>query len=225
VVVRLRYPSPARSLSSADSSSDAGTGPIRISIVLGTKDGIVQPTFRRYVPALAALLSLASLALVFGAVLGAIPGSLLPRSAALLEAIPHLNAAISAAAIAVIAVGLRAIRRRNVPGHRRAMLSGLGLFAAFLVLYLYRVAILGPSHFEGPQWVATYVYLPILGVHVLLAIVCVPLLYYVVLLALTRPVAAIPDTPHPRVGRVTAVLWLASFALGLVVYAMLYWLY
>jgi len=185
----------------------------------------VQRSIRQHVPALAALLSLVSLALVFGAVLGAIPGSMLPRSPALLGVIPHLNAAISATAIAVITVGLRAIRSHDVARHRRAMLSGLGLFAAFLVLYLYRVSILGPSHFEGSQWVATFVYRPILAVHILLAIVCVPLLYYVVLLALTRPVAAIPDTPHPRVGRVTAVLWLASFALGLLVYAMLYWLY
>ena len=184
----------------------------------------MQRSIRQHVPAIAALLSLVSLALVFGAVLGAIPRSMLPRSPRLLGVIPHLNAAISATAIGVIAVGLRAIRRHDVARHRRAMLSGLGLFAAFLVLYLYRVSILGPSHFDGPAWIETYLYLPILGIHVLLAIVCVPLLYYVVLLALTRPVAAIPDSPHPRVGRVTAALWLASFALGLVVYAMLYWL-
>ena len=180
---------------------------------------------RRQVPAVAAVLSIVSLALVFGAVLGFVPRVLLPRVDALVDVIPHLNAAISALAIVVIAGGWRAIRRGDVARHRRAMIAGLGLFAAFLVLYLYRVSLVGPTHFDGPAVVGSYLYAPLLAVHVLLAVVCVPLLYYVVLLAVTRPVSEIPATPHPRIGRVTVVLWLTSFALGIVVYLLLYVLY
>ena len=58
--------------------------------------------------------------------------------------------------------------------------------------------------------------------HIGLAIVCVPLLYYVFLLALTHPVGDLPNTLHRRVGRVAASLWLVSFTLGTVVYLMLY---
>jgi len=180
---------------------------------------------RDRVPALAAVLSIVSLALVFGAVLGAVPRWLLPRVDGLLAAIPHANAVISAVAFLVVADGWRTVRAGDLARHRRRMLAGLGLFAAFLVLYLYRISLVGPTHFDGPAAVETYLYLPLLAVHVLLAIVCVPLLYYVALLAVTRPMGAVGDTPHPRVGRVTVVLWLVSFAGGILVYLLLYWLF
>lgn len=179
---------------------------------------------RDRVGVVAAILSIVSLALVLGTAGGFVPGELLPRADSLLAVIPHLNALISVAAIAVILTGVRAIKHGDVRRHRRAMLSAFGLFAGFLALYLYRVAILGPKDFPGAVWLETYVYLPVLAIHILLAIVCVPLLYYVALLGVTTPVAEIPDTRHPRLGRITVVLWLTSFGLGLVVYGMLYWL-
>lgn len=176
-----------------------------------------------HVPALAAVLSVVSLALVFAAVLEVIPPTLLPRAPdAVLHAIPHANAAISALAILVIGGAWRAVRRGDVARHRQGMLAGLGLFVAFLALYLYKVILEGPTDFTGPAAVDTYVYLPALAIHVLLAVVCIPLLYYVLLLAVTRPVGEIPLTRHPRLGRVAASLWLISFALGIVVYLLLY---
>ena len=181
---------------------------------------------RDHVTALSALASAAALALVFGAVTGALPdGALPPADDAVLAAVPHVNAAISLAAIAAIATGWRAIRHGNVRRHRRAMGTAFLLFAAFLGLYLYRVSLRGPTAFPGPEAVYASLYLPTLAVHVLLAIVCVPLLFYVLLLALTRPAREIPDTRHRAVGRVAASLWLLSFALGLVVYLLLYVVY
>lgn len=181
---------------------------------------------RDHVPALAALLSAASLALVFGSVLGYVPRSFVPRAPdGAVAAIPHVNAAISVAAIAVISVGWYSIRNRRIDRHRAAMIAGAALFAAFLLLYLYKVTLDGPTEFPGPAAVYRFVYLPVLAVHVLLAVVCIPLLYYVLLIGLTHPVGEIPRTPHPRVGRVAAALWLVSFALGLVVYLLLYAVY
>ncbi len=75
---------------------------------------------------LTAVASVVSLALVFGAVGGVIPSRILPRASdAVLAAIPHLNAAISATAIGTILLGWRAIARGNVfiernPRRRRA---------------------------------------------------------------------------------------------------------
>lgn len=179
---------------------------------------------RNHVSVLTGLLTVVSLALVFGAVFGALPG--LPRAPdPVLAAIPHVNAAVSVLAIGTIASGWRAIRRDDVDRHRAAMLLSLALFAAFLALYLYRVSLLGPSEFAGPDAVYQFVYLPVLAVHVLLAVVCIPLLYYVLLLALTRPVSELPRTNHRRVGRVAASLWLVSFTLGTVVYLLLYVVY
>lgn len=180
---------------------------------------------RAHVSGLTVILSVTSLALVFGAVGQVLPVDALPAPEALLAAIPHLNAAISATAIATIAAGYVSIRRGRVRTHRRLMLATTGLFATFLVLYLYRVAIRGPTEFPGPAGVYTIVYLPTLVVHVSLAIVCLPFVFHALLLAETRSVPEIYQTRHRRVGQVAAVLWVVSFSLGIAVYAMLYHLY
>ncbi len=179
----------------------------------------------RHVPALTAVLSVVSLALVFGAALGAVPSTVLPRSETLLAIVPHANAVISVAAIGTILAGVRAIRRGNVGRHRTLMLISFGLFAAFLVLYLYRVSLLGPTPFAGPDAVRTFLYLPFLAVHISLAVLCVPFVFYALLIAGTRPVPEIRDTNHRWVGRIAASLWLVSFSMGLVIYALLYHVY
>lgn len=187
---------------------------------------MVDLATRERLPALTVLLSVVALALVFGAVLGLLPVTALPRAPGwVLAAVPHANAVISAVAIATILGGWRAIRRGRVRRHRTAMLVSLGLFALFLALYLYRVALLGPTHFGGPDAVYRMVYLPLLGIHVLLAVVCIPLLIFVALSGLTIPPGELGETLHPRVGRVAAALWLTSFALGIVVYLLLYVVY
>jgi len=169
-----------------------------------------------------AALSVVSVAAVFAAALGMLPAWALPRSETLIAVVPHVNAVISVVAVGTIAVGWRAIRRGNVDRHRAAMVAAFVLFVAFLVLYFYKVILAGPASFGGPDVVYRFVYLPILAIHVLLAVVTLPLLYYVLLLATTRPVSALPDSPHPRVGRVAASLWITSFVLGIVVYLLLY---
>lgn len=180
---------------------------------------------RDHVPVLTGVLSVVSLALVFGAVLGVFEAVAPTAPEPVIDAIPHVNAVLSAVAIGTIVVGWRAIRRGAVERHRRLMLVTVGLFVAFLALYLYRVSLVGPAPFPGPDSVYQFVYLPVLAIHILLAIVCIPLLYYVLLLALTHEVAELPATNHPRVGRVAASLWLISFALGIVVYLLLYAVY
>lgn len=181
---------------------------------------------REHVPALTGLLSILSLALVFGAALQVFPTEAIPRAPAwVLDAIPHVNALVSLLAIGTIAAAWRSIRRSDIREHRALMLTSLVLFVVFLVLYLYKVTLTGPAPFPGPDSVYRFAYLPLLAIHVGLAICCVPLLYYVLLLALTRPVSELPRTNHRRVGRVAASLWLVSFALGVVVYALLYLIY
>lgn len=181
---------------------------------------------RHRVPETAAVLSVLSLGLVFGAATRSLPVDALPRASdAVLHVIPHVNAAISLVAIVVIGYGWVAIRRHRVQRHRVAMVTGFALFATFLALYLYKVALTGPTPFDGPAVVERFVYLPVLAVHMTLAVVCVPLLWYVFLIGITHPVAEIPGTRHPRVGRVAAALWLLSFALGVVVYLLLYRLF
>ncbi|THE63535.1 DUF420 domain-containing protein [Salinadaptatus halalkaliphilus] len=177
---------------------------------------------RERVRPLTVLLSVVSLVVVFAAAGGQVPRSAVPTAPQwVLESIPYVNVGISAAAIVTITVGWRAIRRGNVDRHRLAMVASFGLFASFLVLYLYRlVATGGPQPFPGPETVYQFVYLPVLAIHILLAIVCVPLVYYALLLAGAHSVTELRRTAHARVGRIAAALWLVSFSLGIVVFVL-----
>ncbi len=186
----------------------------------------MQAQVREHVPAVTAALTVVSLILVFSAALQAIPQDAIPTAPEwILDAIPHLNAALSALAIGTIASGVRAIRRGEITRHRRLMVTSFVLFAGFLVMYLYRVSLLGPSSFPGPETIELYVYLPILAIHILLAISSLPFVYYALLLALTRPIHELPQTNHARVGRIAASLWTISFAGGIIIYLMLYVLF
>jgi len=181
---------------------------------------------RENVSLLTALLSAVALALVFGAVGGVIPSGLLPRASdGVLAAIPHFNAAVSATAIVTIVLGWRAISRGDVQRHKAFMLASFGLFVVFLVAYLYRLTLVGTSEFPGPEIVYSYVYLPFLAVHILLAIACIPFVFHALLLAATRPYEELYHTRHAQVGFVAAVLWLISFSMGIGVYLMLHHLY
>ncbi len=183
----------------------------------------MQDWARDNVPLLTAGFSAVSLALVFGAVGGAIPDTLLPRASdAVLAAIPHFNAAVSAVAITTIILGWRAISSGEIRRHRTFMLASFGLFVVFLVGYLYRLVLVGTAEFPGPETVYTFIYLPFLAIHVLLAIVCIPFVFYALLLAATRPYEELYRTRHAQVGLVAAVLWLISFAMGIGVYLMLH---
>ncbi|MFB6094579.1 MAG: DUF420 domain-containing protein [Halanaeroarchaeum sp.] len=180
-----------------------------------------MPTRREI--ALTVVPSFAAIALVLSAVLGVVARSALPRAPAwIVAAIPLVNATASLLAIGTILAGWRRIRAGDVTGHRRLMGVSLVLFGTFLVGYLYRVALVGPTHFTGTAALRRFVFLPVLAVHVTLAVVAIPLLVFVVVLALERPTAELRASLHPTVGRVAATLWLASFALGLVVYGLLY---
>ena len=168
------------------------------------------------------VLSIVALALVFGSVFRLVPAGPLPRNEAVLELVPHLNAIVSLLAIGTISLGVRAIRAGKIAQHRRMMVLSTILFGTFLVLYLYKIVVAGPTVFHGPVAIKQFVYLPILAIHVLLAMVAVPLVIYALLLATTYPVAELPKTSHPRVGRLAAAFWVISFALGIVVYLLLY---
>ena len=182
----------------------------------------VRTAVRDHTLGTATALSTVALALVFSAALRVVPADALPRApTAVVDAIPHLNAAISAVAFVTVVAGVREIRRGNVERHRKLMGSAFGLFAVFLVGYLYRVALVGPTPFPRSGAIET-LYNAVLGIHVTLAVVCVPLLFYTLLLAWSHPVSAIPETNHRKVGKVAAPLWAISFALGVVVYLLIY---
>ncbi len=159
---------------------------------------------------------------VLGYALSAEPPVAIPQIVALLiEAAPHLIAAINATALICLLLGFTAIRAGRIDAHRRFMLWAASLISMFLVLYVTRVALGGVKAFAGPAAVRTYFYLPTLAVHITLSIVSVPLIVHNLLVGLSFQVDEVAATAHPRVGRLAVYLWSLSLALGLVVYVLL----
>lgn len=169
--------------------------------------------------------SVLALGLVFAATLELITDILPSAPALVFAAIPHVNAGIALVALTAMTLGYREIRAGRIAQHRRWMLIALAAFATFLLLYLYNVGVTGPHPFPGPDSVYRTVYLPILIIHMVLAVICIPLLFYISILALTRAPGAVAATRHPTVARPTLALWVTTFVLGIAIYAMLYLVY
>ncbi|HEX8119221.1 MAG TPA: DUF420 domain-containing protein [Pyrinomonadaceae bacterium] len=133
--------------------------------------------------------------------------------------LPHLNAALNATSFVLLALALYQIRRGNVQGHRRLMLSALAVSGLFLISYVVYHARHGSVRFTG-QGAVRAVYFLILITHVVLAAAIVPLVFVTVRRALAGDFAR-----HRRIARWTYPLWLYVSVTGVVVYVMLYHLY
>lgn len=169
----------------------------------------------------AAVLAAAVYAVLAYALASEPPAGLHPTVARLVALAPHLIAVINTAALICLRLGWRAIRSGNIAVHRTYMLSAATLISMFLVLYVTRVVLGGTKAFPGPAVVRTYLYLPMLAVHIVLSILSVPPVIYNVLVGLTRRPAEVGRTSHPRVGRVAVALWSLSLVLGVGVYLLL----
>ena len=130
--------------------------------------------------------------------------------------LPALNALLNAASAVALLVGFGLIRRGRWRAHRAAMLTALGLSAAFLTSYLVYHAQVGSVRFQGQGWLRT-VYLSILATHTVLA-AAVPVL---ALVTLSRALRRRFDR-HAALARWTLPIWLYVSVTGVVVYWMLY---
>lgn len=133
--------------------------------------------------------------------------------------LPHLNAALNATSFLLLVAALYQIKRGNVQGHRRLMLSALAVSCLFLISYVTYHAQYGSVRFTG-QGVVRAVYFIILITHVILAAAIVPL----VIITLRRALAG-DFARHRRIARWTYPLWLYVSITGVIVYLMLYHLY
>ena len=133
----------------------------------------------------------------------------------------HAIAAVNTATLLSILAGWRWIRRGEVAKHRAAMVSAFSLIILFLVIYLFKIGGGGTKEFVGPTFVRNYVYLPMLGIHLVLSIVSVPVVIYAIVLGLTHTPDELRETPHARVGRIAAGAWSLSLFLGVIAYVLL----
>lgn len=134
------------------------------------------------------------------------------------ELFPPLNASLNALSGVCLLIAYIHIRRKNIPAHRRFMLSACAASVLFLISYITYHAIRGGvvTKFAGTGFWRTF-YLTMLGTHTILAVVIVPLAILSVWNGLKMRVPQ-----HRRVARWTFPLWLYVSVTGVLVYFFLY---
>ena len=169
--------------------------------------------------AITAVLSVVGYILVGGALYGFIP--LFPElSNSTVNLFSHIIAGINSIALTSLLAGVYFIKTGQIRKHRAAMLTAFTLILLFLVFYLWKTGGGFEKSIVAPETV-TLVYLVMLGIHIFLSVVSVPVVLYAAILGLTHTPDELRDTNHARVGRIAAVAWSVSLFLGIVTYVML----
>jgi uncharacterized membrane protein YozB (DUF420 family) len=130
--------------------------------------------------------------------------------------LPTINAALNAAAAALLVWGYSLIRRKRVDAHRKVMISAFVASCLFLICYLVYHAQAGVIYFQHTGWIRA-VYFAILTTHTALA-AAVPVL---AIITLRRALNGKFDR-HRAIARWTLPIWLYVSVTGVVVYVMLY---
>lgn len=132
------------------------------------------------------------------------------------DALAAVDATLNAASALLLVAGRVAIARRRTRTHRAFMVSALVASSLFLVSYVTRVALTG-THVDPHRGWLHAAYLAVLGTHMLLAMVVVPLVLVVLTLALRGRFGT-----HRAVARWTFPVWLYVSVTGVIVYVVLY---
>ena len=130
--------------------------------------------------------------------------------------LPTVNASLNALGAACLVVGFVLIRRGNVEGHRRAMLTAFAFGVLFLLSYLTYHFQVGSVKFQGTGAIRK-VYFAILISHTVLA-AAVPFLAAITLVRALRE----RFDRHRAIARWTLPIWLYVSVTGVAVYWMLY---
>lgn len=136
-----------------------------------------------------------------------------------IEDFPHLLAVLNTLSALLLLLGFNFIRKRQIENHKKTMLSAVGVSAVFLVFYA--IYHLNVGHFSfGGEGGVRYVYFSILFVHVLMAIVNLPM----ILITLHRALNEKYDR-HRKIARVTFPIWMFVSVSGVIVYLMAFHIY
>jgi putative membrane protein len=131
--------------------------------------------------------------------------------------LPSLDAVLNALCAVFLIAGFRHIRRREITKHRNSMFGAFIVSSAFLVSYILNHVLHGDMLFPRTHPTARFLYLwVLLTPHILLAIVCLPMILITFFLSLSGRFPA-----HRKLARWTFPIWLYVSVSGVVVYAML----
>jgi len=131
--------------------------------------------------------------------------------------LPALDAVLNALCAVFLLLGFRYIKRLNIVAHRNSMFGAFIVSSVFLVAYIVNHVLHGDMLFPKTHPTARFLYLwVLLTPHILLAILCLPMILITFFLSLTGRFPA-----HRKLARWTYPLWLYVSVSGVAVYAML----
>ncbi len=133
----------------------------------------------------------------------------------LLTFLPLLNCILNASSAISLVLGVMEIRKGRIRQHMRWMLTAFGFSAVFLVGYLLHHYLHGDTRFPAENGLRP-VYLFILASHILLSVVCLPMILMTFFLAFSRRL-----TEHKRLAKFTFPIWLYVSVTGVLVFVML----
>ncbi len=125
-------------------------------------------------------------------------------------------------------LGFYFARKRDISAHYKTMVSALILDSSFMVSYMVKSLIEGRTEFTGPEFVRMYIYLPTVIFHSIISIVVLAMAVYMVYHGFRNTAKADgrkmvrEKKKHHRIGKLTIITWLLSFASGLAIYYLLY---
>ncbi|MDZ7747084.1 MAG: DUF420 domain-containing protein [Halobacteriales archaeon] len=174
---------------------------------------------KRHPRAVVAVLSIVGYVLVIGTLYVGLP--IYPEiGLGTVNLLSHAIALVNTVAVCCLVAGWYHIRQGNVETHRRLMIVSFVLIMIFLVMYLLKTGGGGRKDFIGPD-LPYYLYLTMLGIHIVLSALSVPLVLYNITIGLTHSIDEIRQTAHARVGRIAVAVWSVSLTLGVLAYLLL----
>lgn len=133
-----------------------------------------------------------------------------------IDDLPGLNAILNATAAVLLFTGKQLIERGRKIAHKRFMIAATIVSAVFLVSYLVH-KFAGGIHYYPDGKPYRGLYLVILGTHVILAMVNVPLITLTLIAGLRDRIDR-----HKKLAKITYPSWMYVSVTGVVVYWMLY---
>jgi uncharacterized membrane protein YozB (DUF420 family) len=129
-----------------------------------------------------------------------------------------VNATLNAGAAALLLIGRRLARRRQIDAHRRVMIAAFSMSSLFLALYVVHKFARGFANTTfRAAGVAKIAYLALLFSHVTLAMSVPPLAIALIALGLRGRVAR-----HRRLARWAWPIWMYVSVTGVILYVLLY---
>jgi len=187
----------------------------------------IKERVKEHVLGTTVLLTIVGYGLVGGTFGGVFPYPELGREG--VNLLGHAIAVVNTLATICLVAGWYWIRNDEVRKHRNAMVSAFTLILAFLLMYLPKVGGGGRKEFDleaslgfiPELGVVRPVYFAMLGIHIVLSALAMPVVVYVLLLGLTHSPAELRNTNHAKIGRIAAGTWILSLVLGVLAYVLL----